>query len=48
MGVGDQNQKQEKSKLDDDARELKQKKKEDWNYLKNTISMNPGEQMIDP
>lgn len=27
---------------------MKQKKKEDWNYLKSTISMQPGEQMIDP
>mmetsp|Transcript_43248 Transcript_43248/g.31582 ORF Transcript_43248/g.31582 Transcript_43248/m.31582 type:complete len:101 (+) Transcript_43248:1189-1491(+) len=26
----------------------KQKKKEDWNYLKQTISMAHGEQLVDP
>lgn len=27
---------------------MKQKKKEDWNYLKSTINLGNGEQMIDP
>eukprot|EP00347_Sterkiella_histriomuscorum_P005223 403357422 len=53
VGVGDalpQKDKKRPESSDEDStpKEIKQKKKEDWNYLKNTINLNPGEQMIDP
>jgi hypothetical protein len=44
-----QNKKQDAYEGDDIVSPVtKEKKKEDWNYLKQTLNMQPGEQFIDP